>query len=391
MTLSTIHSRQRKAGMKPSSLPWGLLWAAGFLVVAPRVRAAEPPGERMVVPPFFFAVPGVPLKIHMGGALPPGASEGSTLEAECSIGSSGEGQSWTLVAKNHDVGDHAFTLHRKDRNGQRIETAKSVVRVVPADSGAGSELTLLLVGDSLTHMGHYPNEVARLLSEPGNPRWSMLGLHRPSGAREGVRHEGYGGWSWGQFATHFNANKPAGNKRGSSPFLFPNESGEPTLDIARYFRERCDDRKPDIVVFFLGINDCLSADAKVPAAVDARIDRVFQQADLLLAAFRQALPEADFGLCLTPEPNAREAAFAENYKGRYTREGWRKIQFRLVERQLQHFGGRESQGIYVIPTSLVVDPVSDYPANNALHPAPQGFRAIGAEVFAWIKSRLVKG
>ena len=73
----------------------------------------------------------------------------------------------------------------------------------PGYAAADRELTLLTVGDSLTHATLYPNEWARLLSLPGNPKWTMLGTHKPAGALPTVAHEGYGGWAWATFLTKF--------------------------------------------------------------------------------------------------------------------------------------------------------------------------------------------
>jgi hypothetical protein len=69
----------------------------------------------------------------------------------------------------------------------------------------------------------------------------------------------------------------------------------------------------------LGINDCFSFKADDPAETDRRISDVFASADRLLAAFREALPAASLAICTVPPPNARDAAFVANYKGKYDR------------------------------------------------------------------------
>ena len=74
--------------------------------------------------------------------------------------------------------------------------------------------------DRLTHGTIYANEIARPLSLPGNPEWKMLGTHRPSRAEEGVAHEGYGGWTWGRFASHFEPNPDGTYRKRSSPFVY---------------------------------------------------------------------------------------------------------------------------------------------------------------------------
>ena len=108
----------------------------------------------------------------------------------------------------------------------------------------------------------------------------------------------------------------------------------------------------------------------------------------LLAEFHKAAPRAQLGLCLTTPPNDRDGAFVANYKTNYPRWNWRQVQHRLVERQLEHFSGREREGIFIVPTELNLDTFAGYPDNNAVHPNKTGYQQIGASIFAWLKSRL---
>ncbi|MDB4680256.1 hypothetical protein OAE80_04655, partial [Planctomycetaceae bacterium] len=138
----------------------------------------------------------------------------------------------------------------------------------------------------------------------------------------------------------------------------------------------------------LGINDCFSAPAEDVAGIDKRIETMFTSAETLLKAVRKAAPDAEFGLCLTTPPNSRQSAFEANYKDRYPRWGWKRIQHRLVQRQIEHFGNQEAQRRFLIPTELNLDPVDGYPENNAVHPNESGYQQIGQSIYAWLKWRL---
>ena len=172
-----------------------------------------------------------------------------------------------------------------------------VLRVAPVNSGAGKTLRVLIVGDSLTHATHYPNEMARLLDEPANPKWTMLGTHKPATAKPGVAHEGYGGWRWETFLTKWDP-APAGvaagplAKRSTSPFLFADKDGKGQLDLARYIKEVCENQQPDVVTFLLGINDCFGANPEDTKEMDKVINAALDNADKLLAAFHTAMPKA---------------------------------------------------------------------------------------------------
>jgi lysophospholipase L1-like esterase len=140
----------------------------------------------------------------------------------------------------------------------------------------------------------------------------------------------------------------------------------------------------------LGINDCFGLQRKLksPKAVDKGMDNVFKNAEILIAALREAAPKAIIGICLTTPPNARESAFFANYKGNYHRWTWKQIQHRFVQRQLKHFGNRENEKIYVIPTELNIDNLDGYPENNGVHPNKKGYDQIGSTIYCWLKWQL---
>jgi lysophospholipase L1-like esterase len=313
------------------------------------------------------------------------------FDVTCPIGDS-EQRRWTVTPTDAQVGRYVFTLVVRDAQGAELERARTLLHVVPRDAGAGRSLRLLIVGDSLTNATHYPNELARLLATPGNPRWTMLGTHRPASAAPGVAHEGYGGWTWKSFLSLYTpadektAAGPLARKR-TSPFIFVGADAKPTLDIARYVREACDNQAPDVVTFLLGINDCFSANPNDPAAMDKSINAALENAENLLRAFRTACPQTAFAIGLTTPPNARESGFEANYKGKYHRWGWKRIQHRLVQRMLTQLGGREAQGIFIVPTELNLDPVDGYPENNGVHPNVSGYQQVGATFYAWLKWR----
>ena len=201
-------------------------------------------------------------------------------------------------------------------------------------------------------------------------------------------HEGYGGWTWEAFVSRYVAKPDPAKRIISSPFVFAVDSAKPALDLPRYLQTSCNGQQPDFVTVLLGINDCFSAKPDDPAAIDERISSMFGHADKLVAAFRKASPKADLGICLTTPPNARESGFEANYKGRYHRWGWKGIQHRLVQRQLEHFGNRQAERIFIVPTELNLDSVDGYPKNNGVHPNTAGYQQVGASIFAWIKWRL---
>jgi lysophospholipase L1-like esterase len=359
-------------------------------VLCPNVLTAEAKqGEspELTLPESFYAVPGVEMSVYFDNVVLTQNPRNNQFEVTCDIGQTDD-RRWKVTPRKQHVGKHDFSLTVKDSAGRQLATASSTLHVVPADAGSTRSIRLLIVGDSLTHATVYPNEIARLLSRPGNPQWTMLGTHKTKQAETGVAHEGYGGWTWQRFASHYEPNPDGTYRKRSSPFVYPNGAEKPHLDVSRYVKEECDGKPPDFVIIMLGINDCFSAPPDDPQGIDSRIEAMFGHAKKLLKAIRQAAPRAEIGICLTTPPNSRESAFQANYQERYHRWGWKRIQHRLVQRQIEYFGSQQSKKQFLVPTELNLDPVAGYPDNNAVHPNTSGYRQIGASIFAWLKSRL---
>lgn len=356
------------------------------LLLTASLRAGD---LQLTLPPVVYATPGVPVSIYHDNIVLTQTPENYRFEFICKLGQN-EARRWTLTPADADVGDHPVTVTVKDASGKILEQGKTTLHVSPRKAGTGKSLRLLIIGDSLTNASHYPNEIARLLALPGNPRSVLLGTHKPAGVQPGVAHEGYGGWKWADFLTKFTAETPgvtAGPlaRKATSPFIFPSSSGKTgQFDLDRYFKEHCDNEPPDIVTFLLGINDCFGAN---PTKPDAKIDEVLDNADKLLAAFHKAAPKAILAVGLTTPPNTRQEAFTANYKNNYSRWGWKRIQHRLVQRMLERLANREKDGIHLVPTELNLDPTDGYPANNSVHPNPAGYAQVGASFYAWMKSR----
>lgn len=353
---------------------------------------AEPPSLQLTLPSVWYGVPGVPVSLYYDNVVLTEQPEQYRFEIRCKIGTA-EAKRWTVTPEDKDVGDHPMEVVVKDANGKPLQRAKTTLHIAPRTSGAGRELKLLIVGDSLTAATAYPNEIARLLSEPGNPKWTMVGTSKPASAKPGVAHEGYGGWKWSDFLTKFDP-KPTGvaagpvARKSTSPFLFADSDGKPAFDLQRYLRENADGQAPDVVTFLLGINDCFGANPDDLAAMDAKISEVLDQADKLLTAFHKAMPKTVLAVGLTTPPNSRESGFEANYHGKYHRWGWKRIQHRLVERMIERFGEGQKPGVVLVPTELNLDPVDGYPVNNGVHPNSVGYAQIGTSFYAWLKAWL---
>jgi lysophospholipase L1-like esterase len=257
--------------------------------------------------------------------------------------------------------------------------------VSPANAGYGKKVSIMLLGDSLTDRGHYPNELNHLLQSEDNPRVTFIGSHGGAGKPADANHipqEGRGGWTWTNYCTYWKENE--NHYRAKSPFLFKKD-GKPQLDFQKYCDNYNKGQVPDFIIAFLGCNDIFRAN---DANIEEIIDNMFKYSDKLLAEFREASPEIRIGLIMPVPANAKQSGFGNKYGCGQTRWQYRRNQYRVVERMMEKYGGKESKKIFLIPAYINIDTVRNYPQDDGVHPKPEGYRQIANSVYAWLKYQL---
>lgn len=238
-----------------------------------RVGKKEFPGKiRLILPEKIYAVPGIEMNVYFENVALMVNSANYVFDVTCKKGIQ-QAERWTYIPAVSDVGEYPFQIEVRDENNDIVGVEKSKLCVVPADAGSGRPLTVLCIGDSLTHHSVYTAHLLDLFKQPGNPHLKLIGTHRPyKDWPVENRHEGYGGWTAERFATRYDKTAPKedASKRGS-PFLYPGADGKPELDFSRYLQEANQGKAPDIVTIFLGCND-------VFYATDDNIDQVITKA-----------------------------------------------------------------------------------------------------------------
>lgn len=365
----------------------------------PATQAAPSNTLRLILPPLIHAVPGIETNIYFDNICLAVNVRNYAFDVVCKKGRQQE-ERWTFSPADADVGDYPLSIDVRNEQNQIISQAQTIVRVVPANARDGQPISLLCIGDSLTHASVYPERILGLCTPAGNPKLELVGSHWIGETPGPVRHEGYGGWTAQRFATHFTETARMGNyvQRGS-PFLYQQPGGKPKLDFLRYCQDVNQGKTPSHVTVFLGPNDIFSYD---DTTIETGIDQILTYYDQLLEMVSSSSPETRVGVMLPVPPAATQDAFGSNYTSGQTRWQYKRNQHRLVERMLDRYGKSDSDKIDLVPTYVGLDCVNNYPAekvaansrvttlilrqNNGVHPAESGYAQIADSVYVWLKA-----
>lgn len=352
------------------------------------------------LPEKIYAVPGVESNVYFDNIVLTPNSGNFIFDVDCAKGRNDE-KRWRFTPGDGDVGEFDWKIRVSDGFKTVAEGTARLV-VVPKNAGAGKEISILVVGDSLTAASVYPARIFTLSQGEGNPRLTMIGSNKRT--PEGVRHEGFGGWTWKCFLTRVQDPPDPEKPRLITSRFLVKKDGKYVPDFQQYLNEYNGGKAPDYITVMLGINDVFGA---VDENLDERIKDILENADRLIAFFRTAAPDAIIGIGFPTPGAASQDAFGSNYRCGQTRWQFRKNQHRLCAAMMEKFGKAKDPKISLIPTYVNLDCANNFPVrvedvnagneqkitrqNNGVHPAPAGYNQIGDTFYCWLKNQLNSG
>ena len=365
-------------------------------------KAALPRCQKNIfLPSVIYAVPGVESNIYFKNIFLAVNCDNYLFDVECKYGAQ-RLKRWCFTPAVKD-GGKSFPLEIKvyDEEEKLVASAATTVVVAPADAGKDKNISILIIGDSLTAATAYPRKLHKHCSNPGNPRLTMIGAHAGRGKKAvagEVAHEGYGGWKWNHFFSMYKDEKnmePRKRIAAKSKFL-TKKDGKVVFDFANYLNQYNKGKTPDFITIQLGVNDVFSATS---ATLEKRISTILANADKLIGYIRKDAPDVMIGIGYVT-PGADQNAFAVNYKCSQTSWGYLRNSFRLNQAMEKHFAGRKN--ICMIPVNVNLDTENNFPAkevqingnlkitqqNNGVHPSYWGYNQMGDSYFAWLKNQL---
>ena len=355
---------------------------------------------KLQLPECIYAVPGVETCVYYDNIILAVNSDNYAYKVLCQKGRNDQ-KRWSYTPKAGDEGDYDWRIQIEDERGILAEGTLKL-HVSPANAGEGKDISILLVGDSLTNAGVYPARIFELFKSAGNPKLKMAGSNGPGYKPQpnGVAHEGWGGWTWASFVNRAEAPKTDNPKPYEIASRFINRiDGKPQLDFQNYYKLYNDGRTPDFITFQLGVNDIFGA---TDDNVEARISEILAQADKLIAAARQSAPDAIIGVGLVTPGNKTQDGYG-NCFGCHRTTNWqyKKNHHALNKAMLNKYGNHPDKKLFLIPTNVNLDCENNFPTasfnvnlgneakiirqTNDVHPTSAGYKQIGDTYYAFFK------
>ena len=197
------------------------LFALVCALAASSLRGEEPKNPlRLILPPVIYAVPAIESSVYLDNVLLTTNPANYAFDVICTKGRQQQ-ERWVFVPQPEDSGNYPLVLEVRNERNALVGRGETTLHVTPANAGQGKTVSVLLIGDSLTHASAYSQRLLDLGKQKGGLGISLIGSHGPGAVLGENRHEGYGGWTAQRFATHFTGMARQGDysKRGS-PFLY---------------------------------------------------------------------------------------------------------------------------------------------------------------------------
>lgn len=315
--------------------------------------ALTPNPRALALAPRLFALAGLQANVYPQNLR---AGRGPSLFDFVVAGSAGQqlNERWTWTPVDADAGDYAFTLNLLDvETILPLASASSTLHVVAQGTAGGATKKLLPIGDSNTASGE---RLQRLLdlsaARPTDVQIDLVGT-LGSGA---LQHEGRPGWSVQRYYA------PTGADVAANPFV----SGSGQKFNAAYYLSNTGQPMPDAVEWALGVNDEFSFadDATLSAAITTYLSQLSQMIGVELAGDVTSWKEVDASIihliALPLLPLDQDGFALVVGSGQTQARYWRNI-VALSHRLIAAFGGREAEGLFLVPHNASHDVAHNMP------------------------------
>ena len=362
--------------------------------------------DKLLLPSVIYGATGIEMNLYFANVFSCINPKNYFFKFHCDIGRCDQ-ERWRCIPTAENIGSHEAEIEVFNDNGM-VASGKCSVVISAADSAAGKVLRLLMIGDSLTDQTCYPADLHRLCVS-NKIDLTMLGTNVPLKFREfpsgkminyppekeleGVRHEGWGGWSAGTFLYR---DKPIENDvyyhwNNASPFI--NEEG--VFDFKGYINRNCDGIAPDVILLALGGNDMITVN---PDNQQKVIGRFLENIQKLYQLLRKDAPETHFGIVLEPYGSMDQSSWGKSHGCQFFAWDRRSLVPAAYAEMVKIFS--DEKNCSIVPLYTAVDPINGYHRSvercfegsprtvergtDSLHPSPAGYRQVANSAFGWL-------
>ena len=194
----------------------------------------ELPGMvRLVLPPSMPAVDGQEANIYFDNVALMLNAANYAFDVDCPKGRQQQ-ERWTFTPQPDDVGEHELRLQVRNEQNHLVARGKCKVRVSPANAAEVNDVSLLLVGDSLTHASVYPERVLSLAEKSGGLQLTLVARTGPTAHRARCAMRAMAA---GRPSDLLRTTREGDYRQRGSPFHYADADGNAKLDFAACCRD----------------------------------------------------------------------------------------------------------------------------------------------------------
>ena len=148
---------------------------------ASAVKAELSQQKQMFLPEAIYAVPGLECNIYFKNIFLAANQNNFLYDVKCNYGKQ-ELKRWTYMPSAQEV-NKSFPLQITvfDQFGNTVAQGKTTVWVSDEKVALNREVSILMIGDSLTNATVYPKRLHELCGKSNAPKLKMVGSHSGSG------------------------------------------------------------------------------------------------------------------------------------------------------------------------------------------------------------------
>jgi hypothetical protein len=340
----------------------------------------------LTLPPYIYLLEDQPFQLFFHNTILSKHPSDYTFEVNCPLGGVTTATHWSFTPGSQQVGLYSFKLIIRSSSGQFLTDKTCQIRVASKTTvPSTTQSELFMLGHSFLDQGYLPYYMYQLTHQPNSNPISFHGS-KSSWANASALHEGQGGKTWRWFA-----------ENQASPLL---NNGQ--IDFNTYFNTYIGPGKtPEWVIIYLDVNDFMGysdLEALTLQSVDDTIQNCWNTYALpLITNLKLSAPDCKIGICLVPPAHGAQSAFdsiAPSLPRLSDRWRWQKIVSRVHFKNIERYSNRENEGIYLLPIYLNINSLTDFPANDPVHPRPGnllpsqtfgGYNLVAETIFAWLK------